>query len=189
MKPLLTSQPFQELQQTLHARTDSGAGGIVVSFSGEWSLEVTDALILLTSNGLRGINISRKIRNRVNSVLVECLQNVSRHGWIDDQGEMHLYLTVESTPLGIQIQSGNLVDLEMASALRDKISEVNGMTHEALRVKYVQQLCNSDWSEKGGAGLGLISMAKKSSGPLDYTFRELNSGLYMFTLAIMVKSQ
>lgn len=188
MKPLPSTRPFQELQQTLHARMDTSVGDMVVSFSGVWSPDVTDALLLLSTNGLRGLGTSRKIRNRVNSVLVECLQNVSRHGWIDDQGEMNLYLTVESTPLGIQIQSGNLVDLEMASELRDKLSEVNVMSHEELRVRYVQQLCTSDLSEKGGAGLGLISMAKKSAGPLDYTFRELNSGLFMFTLAIMVKS-
>jgi hypothetical protein len=55
-------------------------------------------------------------------------------------------------------------------------------------VRYVERLCNNDWSDKGGAGLGLISMAKKSNGPLDYEFNELESGMFLFTLAVMVKS-
>jgi hypothetical protein len=57
-----------------------------------------------------------------------------------------------------------------------------------LRVRYVECLCNNEWSEKGGAGLGLLSMAKKSNGPLDYQFLELESGKYLFTLGILIKS-
>ena len=76
----------------------------------------------------------------------------------------------------------------MAADLRANLSEVNGLSHQELRVKYVEGLCNNDWSEKGGAGLGLLSMAKKSNGPLDYQFKELSNGMYLFTLAIMVKS-
>jgi len=113
---------------------------------------------------------------------------VSRHGWIDDDGKLQLFLTLESTPLGHQIQAGNLVDFDMAASLRANLSEVNGMTHEQLRVRYVECLCNNEWSEKGGAGLGLLSMAKKSNGPLDYQFLELESGKYLFTLGILIKS-
>jgi hypothetical protein len=76
----------------------------------------------------------------------------------------------------------------MAADLRTNLSEVNGLTHQELRVRYVERLCNNDWSEKGGAGLGLISMAKKSNGPLDYQFQELEQDMFLFTLAVMVKS-
>jgi hypothetical protein len=107
---------------------------------------------------------------------------------VDDEGEIQLYLTLEHTPLGYQIRIGNLVDFDMAAGLRENLAEVNGLTHEELRVQYVERLCNNDWSDKGGAGLGLISMAKKSNGPLDYHFNELDSGMFLFTLAVMVKS-
>jgi hypothetical protein len=112
---------------------------------------------------------------------------VSRHGWINDEGELQLFLTIDSTPLGFQIQAGNIVDFDMAATLRAKLSEVNGFTHEELRLRYVECLCNNDWSEKGGAGLGLLSMAKKSNGPLDYQFLELEDGMYLFTLGILIK--
>ena len=144
--------------------------------------------MMLAENALNRYGAKRKLTNRISNALVECLQNVSRHGWVDDTGEIQLYLTLEQTPLGFQIRSGNLVDFDMAADLRTNLSEVNGLTYEELRVRYVERLCNNDWSEKGGAGLGLISMANKSNGPLDYQFQELEQNMFLCTLASMVKS-
>jgi hypothetical protein len=76
----------------------------------------------------------------------------------------------------------------MAAVLRSRLSEVNGLTHGELRVKYVDALCQNELSEKGGAGLGLLSMAKKTNGPLDYHFKEIKEEMFLFTLAIMVKN-
>jgi hypothetical protein len=187
MNPVKSSLLFSELQETLHAKTEGDDRGVLLSFSGELTQDSTDAIMLLAENALKTKGAKRKEQNRLSGVLIECLQNVSRHGWINDEGELQLFLTIDSTPLGFQIQAGNIVDLEMAATLRAKLSEVNGFTHEELRLRYVECLCNNDWSEKGGAGLGLLSMAKKSNGPLDYQFLELEDGMYLFTLGILIK--
>jgi hypothetical protein len=188
MHPVKSSQLFLELQDTLHAKTSGDDRGVLLSFSGELTAESTDAIMLLAENGLITRGAKRKERNRMSNVLIECLQNVSRHGWIDDEGKLQLFLTIDSTPLGFQIEAGNFVDFDMAARLRSNLSEVNGMTHEELRVRYVECLCNNEWSEKGGAGLGLLSMAKKSNGPLDYQFHELDGGMHLFTLGILIKA-
>ena len=52
----------------------------------------------------------------------------------------------------------------MAAGLRENWPS-QWQSYEELRVRHVERLCNNDWSDKGGAGLGLISMAKKSNGP------------------------
>lgn len=188
MKTAHPQRLFSDLQASLQARTAEDDGGVLLSFSGYLNTAVHDALMLIAENALQGAGAKRKLVNRICSALVESLQNVSRHGWVNDAGNIQLYLTLEQTPLGFQIRSGNLVDFDMAADLRTNLSEVNGLTHEALRVRYVERLCNNDWSEKGGAGLGLISMAKKSNGPLDYQFEELGDNMFLFTLAVMVKS-
>lgn len=189
MTPLQqTHRLFRDLQDTLHARSADGDGGVLLSFAGSLTTEIHDALMMMAENALNRSGAKRKLVHRISSTLVECLQNVSRHGWVDDTGQIQLYLTIEQTPLGFQIRSGNLVDFDMAADLRANLSEVNGLTHQELRVRYVERLCNNDWSEKGGAGLGLISMAKKSNGPLDYQFQELEEDMFLFTLAVMVKS-
>jgi len=85
---------FSTLQATLHERTDSGEGGVLLSFSGQLTPEVHDSLMMLAENSLKGKGVKRKLVRRVCSTLIECLQNVSRHGWVDDEGEIQLYLTL-----------------------------------------------------------------------------------------------
>jgi hypothetical protein len=125
---------------------------------------------------------------RVCNVVIECIQNVSRHGWIDEKGETLLYLTLEHTPVGFQIQCGNIVDIDMASTLRSKLNEVNGLNHSELRIRYIEILCQSGMSESGGAGLGLMSMAKRCAGPLEYELTEQDDDLFLFTMTVTVKN-
>jgi hypothetical protein len=65
---------------------------------------------------------------------------------------------------------------------------VNGMTHDELRKAYVETLCQGELSMRGGAGLGLISMAKKAEGALNYQFEEHGNQLFLFTLGVLVKN-
>ncbi|MDE0980015.1 MAG: SiaB family protein kinase [Flavobacteriales bacterium] len=189
MSLIKQTQLLQELQHAFKQQDGVNQdGNVLLGYSGELHSAVSDSLLLLTENAVVGAGASRKKMHRIGSVLIECLQNVSRHGWINDEGKLDLYLTVELTPLGFQIQCGNLVDIEMAAELRSRLSEVNGLTHEELRVRYVEALCQSELSKKGGAGLGLLSMAKKTNGPLDYHFKEIQQEMYLFTLAVMVKN-
>jgi hypothetical protein len=187
-----TNHQPQFLRELKLAFQEQGAadqdGNILLGYSGELDGSASDSLLLLTEKAVIGAGATRKQMRRIGSVLIESLQNVSRHGWIDDNGKLDFNLSVELTPLGFQIQCGNFVDLEMAAELRSRLSEVNGLTHGELRVKYVDALCQNELSEKGGAGLGLLSMAKKTNGPLDYHFKEIKEEMFLFTLAIMVKN-
>ena len=189
MNPIRQPQLLRELQLAFKQQIGVDQdGNILMGYSGELNGNVTDSLLLLTESAVTGAGATRKQMHRIGNVLIECLQTVSRHGGIDDNGKLDLHLTVELTPLGFQIQCGNLVDLEMAAELRSRLSEVNGLTHEELRVRYVDALCQGEFSQKGGAGLGLLSMAKKTNGPLDYHFKEFKEEMFLFTLAVMVKN-
>jgi hypothetical protein len=79
-------------------------------------------------------------------------------------------------------------DFEMAAELRERIAQVNGMSHEELRKAYVETLCQGELCLRGGAGLGLISMAKKAEGTLNYQFDEQGNKLFLFTLGVLVKN-
>ena len=93
-----SSKLFSELQETLHATTQGDDRGVLFSFSGELTSAATDAIMLLAENALTAKNAKRKELNRMSAVLIECLQNVSRHGWIDDGGKLHLFLNKSSSP-------------------------------------------------------------------------------------------
>ncbi len=179
----------EEMHQRLQGRADSGGDmGILVSYTGNLSGAASDALLALSEQAVMSVGSPLKRSRRVGHVLIEALQNVSRHGWVDAQGETPFFLTLEQTPLGFQVQTGNIVDFDMASELRERLATVNGMSRDELRKAYVETLCEGELSERGGAGLGLLSMAKRSEGPLNYQFSECGDELFMFTLSVLVRN-
>ncbi len=183
-------QPLrEELHQRLQETTGTGDGlGLLVSYSGTLGAEVTDALLVLSERAAEAAGSNRKQTRRVGHVLIEALQNVARHGWVDSNGDTPFFMAMELTPLGFQIQTGNVVDFDSASELRERLAAVNGMNRDELRKAYVETLCEGELTERGGAGLGLISMAKRAEGPLNYQFADFEGELFLFTLSVMVRN-
>jgi hypothetical protein len=181
---------MRELQSRLHCVSDihNNSLGVLVSYAGPLHSASGDAILLLTESAVTNSGTARKEMKRVCNVVIECIQNVTRHGWIDNNGETLLYLTIEHTPVGFQIQCGNIIDIDMAATLRSKLNSVNEMDHLELRKRYIEVLCSSNISEKGGAGLGLMSMAKRCAGPIEYELTEQDDNLFLFTLTATVKS-
>jgi len=161
--------------------------GVIISYSGTLDTPSADSILQLTENSILYTGGSISEMKRVCEILIECFQNVSRHGWIDELGETFLHLSIEHNPFGYQIHCRNIVDLEMASTLKLKLNEVNGLNLSQLRKKYVETLCENE-SQNKGVGLGLLNMAKRSVGPLEYELiKQDNSDLLLFYLTITVQ--
>ena len=57
-------------------------------YRGMFTQAITDSIIALTENNLDTSGGSSKLKKRVFSIMVECLQNVTRHQYVDDQQEL-----------------------------------------------------------------------------------------------------
>ena len=182
---------LQILQRELRAVLQKDHGledryGTLLSYIGPVDSAGMEGLLALAEKGAAAAG-GRAMKKRIGNVLIECLQNVMRHGLIESDGFTQLYLTLESTPLGFQIQCGNMVDTEMRSLLSERLNDINGMDVDALRKAYIETLCNGQLSDKGGAGLGLLSLAKKASGPIGYRFDFQQEGRELFTLIVTIR--
>lgn len=177
------------LQERLAARECASNGGVLFSFTGAVDAEMIPHLIPMVERSLNHSGGSRKEVKRVMNVVIESVQNVLHHGYIDDEGEILLYLTVEQTPLGFQVHCGNLMEQEACDMLCDRVAEVNGMDRALLRKTYIDVLCAGEADAlRGNAGLGLISMAKRAAGPLEYLVENHSEcGLQLFTLTTTIK--
>ena len=185
------SQNLRILQRELKTvlQKDHGSEdqfGTLLSYIGPVDSAGMEGLLALAEKSSAAAG-GRTLMKRIGNVLIECLQNVMRHGLIEANGFTQLYLTLESTPVGFQVQCGNMVDSEMRAILSDRLAEINGMEEEVLRKTYIETLCNGELSDKGGAGLGLLSLAKKASGPIDYRFDSQEDGRELFTLIVTVR--
>lgn len=185
------SQNLRILQRELKTvlQKDHGSEdqfGTLLSYIGPVDSAGMEGLLSLAEKSSAAAG-GRTLMKRIGNVLIECLQNVMRHGLIEENGFTQLYLTLESTPVGFQVQCGNLVDSEMRSILSNRLAEINGMEEETLRKTYIETLCNGEMSGKGGAGLGLLSLAKKASGPIEYRFDTQEDNRELFTLIVTVR--
>ncbi len=177
----------RELTNVLQRKTAPNSGlGTLLSYIGPIDSNGLDHLLGLTQQSTAAIG-GRNAMKRVCHVLIECLQNVMRHGLVNAKGLTQLYLSIESTPVGFQVHCGNLIDAPTRVLITDKLSQINGLSPAEIRKAYIETLCEGEMTEKGGAGLGLLSMAKKATGPIEYSFEDKGRQGELFTLTVTIE--
>ena len=118
----------------------------------------------------KGLGLAKK---RVSYLMAELFQNIVRHGLRTGKGELEGTFGVTNSLGGFHIFSSNSIEERKAELLRSKLEKVNSMTAEQLAEIYREILFAGVLSEKGGAGLGLIDMVRKSEQPIQYEFRKV----------------
>lgn len=126
-------------------------------------------------------------RKRLFMFVLESLQNVTRHSDKNQYADMSL-VVYSKTDNGYTVTTGNVLPNQNINDLKGKLDEVNKLEAKEIRNVYRQMLSTAEFSNKGGAGLGLIEMAKKTGNKLDYDFVTLNHEYSYFILSKTVDS-
>ena len=84
------------------------------------------------------------------------------------------------------IVTGNFIFPKNVDEITKKINYINSLNRDELEAYYKEVLNNGKLSEKGGGGLGLIDIAKKSRNKLQYSFREIDDDYSFFTLTVKI---
>jgi hypothetical protein len=126
-------------------------------------------------------------RKRLFMFVLESLQNVSRHSDKNRYADMSLVI-YSKTDNGYTVTTGNVLPSANINNLKSKLDEINNLQADEIRNVYRQMLGNSEFNDKGGAGLGLIEMAKKTGNKLDYDFVPLDEEFSYFILSKTVNS-
>lgn len=126
-------------------------------------------------------------RKRLFMFVLESLQNVSRHSTQNQHADMSL-VVYSKTDNGYTVTTGNVLPSASINNLKVKLDEINNLESKEIRNVYRQMLSTAEFSNKGGAGLGLIEMAKKTGNKLDYDFVPIDSEYSYFILSKTVDS-
>jgi hypothetical protein len=157
---------------------------LVYVYRGAFSQVITDSIIALTENNLDSVGESSKLKKRVFSIMVECLQNITRHQYVDgnenQSAEQSGLFVICNKDRAYQMTSGNVVTKDAIPHLKQLLDKVNSLDKDALKEYYKQVLEDGSISKKGGAGLGLIEMARKSGNKLFYTFEDIDDKISYF---------
>lgn len=119
-------------------------------------------------------------------VLIEMLQNVSKHGYSDDDRTDGI-IAISQKGEYFQISTGNFIENKNIEKLNARLTELYGMNMATLKRHYKKALFNFDEeSVKGGAGIGLIEMFKICKEPIEYQFTPVTDELSFLSISITI---
>lgn len=153
-------------------------------YKGVFTQEVTDTILSLTEHKLVKQEESSKIKKRVYNILVEALQNVTRHQATDEthNPEHDSLFLIQKMNNRYVITTGNIAQNKNIPQIQQLIEKINTLSKEELKEYYKTVLEEGTLSEKGGAGLGLIDIARKSGNKLIYKFVPISNDISYFYL-------
>lgn len=126
-------------------------------------------------------------RKRLFMFVLESLQNIVKHGARISHGMMPL-VAYSKAGDGYKVMTANMIGADQVRNLRGKLEQLNNLDLTGIKDLYKRILTNSEFSDKGGAGLGLIEMAMKTGNRLDFDFRPAGKDHSYFMLSKTVDS-
>lgn len=159
---------------------------VLFTYRGEITQHRIETLLKLTESSILDNGYKRKVMRRVGSILIETLQNVSLHGVKEKQGRGLSFITLVVNKEHFKLVCGNVILQEEANLLSYKLDELNKLSSSELRKLYIETLCNQNFSYKGGAGLGLLTVAKKSGHPISYRIEAIDESYAYFISEVLV---
>lgn len=133
----------------------------------------------------KGMNIT--IRKKVYAAMVESLENIYKHQ--DHINEDNAYLPKFSLYFDSQNLSlfvSNSILNHKVTLLKSKLDRVNSLDKDGLKDLYKNTILSGNVSPKGGAGLGIINIAKVSENKINYTFNSISDKYSYFTLNVLI---
>ena len=129
-----------------------------------------------------------RIKSRIYFIMGEGLQNIARHQikTSDISSEDATMVSINKKNASYYITTCNLINTENIANLIVKLEKINSLTNEELREFSRYTRMTTGISEKGGASIGLIEMAKRSGNKLSYNFAEIDNNLSYFYLSTQI---
>lgn len=176
---------------------DVESENISLIYEGEVTQDITKVFATLAEKNMEKFYEDVKVQRKVYHVMIECLQNISKHA--DDDSKLASNNLEDGLSkngvfaVGTQgkfwvVTSGNVVSSEKEEGIRTMIDEVNSLDKDGLKALYKEKIKASKISEQGGAGLGFVDIAKKTGNKLEYHFKDLGNDRKFFLLKIKISS-
>jgi hypothetical protein len=167
-------------------------GDTLVYYKGNIDQEIIHQVLDKVEEKLIKDKEQSKLRKKVYNVLVESLQNLYHHvdkvpeGFKDQNSEKYGMLAIKKVDGGYKIITGNFIQSDNVKKLEEKIKRINRSSHGEITELYKFILNHQRISSKGGGGLGLVDIVRKTGNKLDYSFKEYDDKCSVFYLNIMV---
>ena len=160
----------------------------IYSYLGTISQKGLDSILSTVESTLSRETIPNLAKKKIFNILVEGLQNIFfYHKKVKALVSLkEAFVLVNQNSGHCNIAIGNYMFKEDVEGVKSRIETVNKLDRDELRDLYRGVLDVGGKSEVGGAGLGFIDMAKRSSSQLISNFYPVDNKFVLFTLELKV---
>lgn len=164
----------------------------LLTHNGSLSYEAIGLLLNKMTTILDDYGMNITIKKKVYAAIVESLENIYRHQDAVLDGD-----TVTNTPqfkLGIDSKNFSIVATNSllegkVPNLKQRLDLVNSLDRTGLKELYKNTILHNAVNHRGGAGLGIINIAKVSENKIGYKFEAINQKFMRFTIDITICHQ
>jgi len=167
-------------------------GDVFFAHIGKISSEQINSILEEIEGKFVASSTSLKLRKKVYNIMVESLQNLFHHSDDVPQDLAEIFgnrlgmIVIKMKDEGFSVTVGNFISSDKVKFLTEKIEKINSLSSDELKEMYKFILNYQKLSSKGGGGLGLIDIARKSERKLGYRFYPYNENYFFYRLDIFV---
>ncbi len=159
---------------------------IVMAHCGVFSQDLVNSLGEGAEEILIASNEKRQMIRKIFSVLIEGLQNIKIHGEPNKDDVKTGILVLAKGQDCYKITFGNLILNKLVPSMTERLSELNQLDEVELKERYMKVLSDGILSNKGGAGLGFITMRMKAKSLLKFGFEKISKDKSVFTFELVI---
>ncbi|PBQ31770.1 hypothetical protein CNR22_08305 [Sphingobacteriaceae bacterium] len=162
-------------------------GTLILAYDGVLNSETISKLETEIEGNILDKSLPKSVVKKVFFICIESLQNMYIHGHRDENGAKHNFFILYITDKAVKMITANLIANASIEKLSKHIEKINSFQDPAeLKAYYLEHLENNELSEKGGAGLGFITIGMKSGNKLGTEFEQINDNRSMFLMEVAI---
>ena len=162
--------------------------GIFLDYRGPVDYDVLNSLLKKLKKTKEFKELNKTTGKRVYSVVVECLENICKHGEMEvsDNPSLHSHLTLTKQKDKIIINAGNPVTDDVKNNIISRLDSLNRSDEKTLKTLYENKIKSELEDNEKCAGLGFIYIALISGNKIIYSFSPLSNGYLYFEIQITI---
>lgn len=162
---------------------------LILVYEGEFTQDIVKSVLTMAEKNLDHVGEEYNVKKKVFNVAVECLQNICKHAdkALQNNAEKSAIFMISKHVGYYKVVSGNTIDNDTIFSLRGKLELINSLDKEGLKQLYKDMLLSTELSDRGGAGLGFIDIARKSGHKLEFHFEPIDNTTSFFCFSTKIK--
>ncbi len=151
-------------------------------FSGTITSDVVTEYIEKIEALSQTMSIHRNLEKRMMHVAIESIQNLFHHsctGTLDKKLKNFGVFLLSIKDNALFLTTGNYLKQDRVLFLKNRLEQLNSLELDEIKKIYKIILNDTQLSNKGGGGLGMIDIIKKTNEKLSFHFYSIND-LYSF---------